>query len=114
MILCTDSDMLDYLRAQEEYGDYWYKNLEQFSSDTFSYVMRAITKRLHPEEQAHQFYIDERNPRNIKPNRDVLYEMNSRFHTLYERNFLVPDDIQDTMHKIFIIGVKKSNTRIKN
>ena len=114
MILCTDSDMLDYLRAQEEYGDYWYKNLEQFSSDTFSYVMRAITKRLHPEEQAHQFYIDERNPRNIKPNRDVLYEMNSRFHTLYERNFLVPDDIQDTMHNIFSVPMKDIKTEISN
>lgn len=103
LVTCTDRDMRAYLKAQQDYGDFWYQSLRSFSSDTFDYVMRAITKNLNYDETKHNFYQYDRNPRLMKANRNVLDAMDSRFHTIYDRNFYVPYGIKDTMHNIFSV-----------
>ena len=101
MAVCTDRDMLMYLKTQMDYGDYWYENLKDFSSSTFDYVMRAITKRVNYDEEQYRFYDHERNPRLINENRNVIDAMDSRFHTVYDRNFHVPYNVEGSMHNIF-------------
>ena len=98
---CVDSDMKAYLKAQQTYGDYWYDSLRTFSSDTFDYVMRAITKNLNVDETKYDFYTNDRNPRLMKANREVLAAMDSRFQTTYDKNFSVPYGLKDKMHNIF-------------
>lgn len=103
LVTCTDSDMIAYLRAQKEYGDFWHTNLRRDALKTFNYVMRAITKTLHNDEERHSFYQYDRNPRLMKENRNVLAAMDSRFHTVFDRNFYVPYGLKDKMHNIFSV-----------
>lgn len=98
---CVDSDMKTYLKAQQTYGDFWYNSLRTFSSDTFDYVMRAITKNLKFDETKHDFYKYDRNPRLMKSNRNVIAAMDSRFQTTYDKNFSVPYALKDKMHNIY-------------
>lgn len=98
---CYDHDMINYLKAQMEYGDYWYNNLREFSTDTFAYVMRAITKQMDIGEEQHKFYDYDRNPRLMTANKNILDAMDTRFHAKYDRNFEVPYDIKTDMHEIY-------------
>lgn len=112
LLTCRDSDLRRYLTAQMEYGDYWFSNLRTFSSDTFDYVMRAITKNMSPEEEKYRFYIENRNPRHIKENKNILEAMNSRFHTSFDRNFEVPYNIENKMHNVFSIPMRDIKNEI--
>ena len=87
---CYDSTKMDYLRSMETYGDFWYRNLCSYTSDTFAYVMRAITKQLETGEDKFKFYINERNPREFTPARELLETMRPEFRTVYESNFSIP------------------------
>lgn len=98
---CKNADMTNYLKSQLQYGDYWFDNLKKFSSDTFDYVMRTITKNMRYDEEIHSFYQHDRNPRLMKPNRNVLEAVDSRFKTIYDKNFSVPYNLKEEMHEIF-------------
>ena len=98
---CTNADKCEYLRSLETYGDYWYSNLKDYTSDTFDYVMRALTNKPSFEETRHRFYINERNPREISPNRDILKGVSSKFKPVYDSNFDVPGGMQYTIGSIY-------------
>lgn len=87
---CYNSDKREYLRSLQIYGDYWYSNLKEYTYDTFNYVMRALINKPGREEVKHQFYINERNPRYISPNRDILKNVSPKYQTVFDRNFDVP------------------------
>ena len=90
---CINYNKKQYLKSLEEYGDYWYNNLVSYTYDTFDYVIRAILNKPKFEEDKHRFYINERNPREISPNRDLLANVSSKFRTTYDKNFDVPANI---------------------
>ena len=109
--LCFDSNKKLYLASLLEYGNYWYNNLKHYTSDTFDYVMRAIENKPNIEETRHKFYINDRNPRKIRANRDILKDMDSSFRTSFDANFDVPYGISGTIDNIYSSAIKKlSNT----
>lgn len=108
---CTNSDMREYLNSLETYGEYWYSNLKNYTSDTFDYVMRALLNKPNFEEDRHRFYINERNPREISPNRDILKDVSPKYRTQFDRNFDVPINIQYKISGIYDDAAKSlSNT----
>ena len=108
---CTNSDKREYLKSLENYGDYWYSNLKNYTSDTFDYVMRALLNKPNFEEDRHRFYINERNPREISPNRDILKNVSSKYKTVFDKNFDVPQNIKYRISGIYDDAAKTlSNT----
>lgn len=98
---CANSDKCEYLRSLQTYGDYWYSNLKNYTSETFEYVMRALLNKPNFEESKHRFYINDRNPRDISPNRDILKGVSSKYKTVYDSNFDVPGGIQYIIGNIY-------------
>ncbi len=113
MRTCYDSDMNAYLKTQLVYGNYWLNNLEEWSSSTFEYVMRAITKQPNYDEEVHKFYIEDRNPRVIRQNKDILEVVDSKFHTSYDREFYTPYDVTGTMHDIYSSPLSKIKSEVR-
>lgn len=103
---CYDSDKKIYLNSMLEYGNYWYNNLKNYTSDTFDYVMRALENKPNTEEVKHHFYINERNPREIKSNRDILTSLGSFYRAKFDVNFDVPYGIQTTIKNMYEPAVK--------
>ena len=98
---CIDSDKYEYLKSLQTYGDYWYSNLKEYTSDTFDYVMRAILNKPNYNESKHRFYINDRNPRIISPNRDILKGVSSKYKTVFDSNFDVPSGMRYTIMDIY-------------
>ncbi len=96
-----NQDKIEYLKSLEVYGDYWYSNLKSYTSDTFDYVMRALENRPGNAESRHRFYINERNPREISPNRDLLTGVSSKYKTKFDANFDVPYGMQYTIGTMY-------------
>ena len=90
-----------YLRSMQVYTDYWYDNLKQYTSDTFDYVMRAIMNKPSSTETKHEFYENERNPREITPNRDILANVSQKYRTIFDNNFSVPNNLNYTISSMY-------------
>ncbi len=77
----------DYLKSMLDYGNYWYKNLTNYTQDTYDYIIRMAAKMPNEEENVHKFYINDRNPRIFTPNLDLLENLGFKYRPLYETNF---------------------------
>lgn len=98
---CHDGTKREYLKSMMEYGNYWYSNLKEYTSDTFDYIMRAILNNPNSDESKHHFYSNERNPREFSPNRDILTSMDSKYKCEFDCNFDVPYTLNDSIPNMY-------------
>ena len=84
----NDSTVKTYLRAQQEYGDYWFENLTETAHHAFQFPYRHAQNKLFDwENERHNFNNPYVNVEQFKSMPDVVCAVDKNFAPGYTRNF---------------------------